>query len=117
MKIAMMESADRYGEAVAHLASHRVRLCKFDVMGIARASTANKTRLGGNKSQMIAVALAHRLADNGHRLAAIWASRWEAVLSIWLPFLRVRPGLTKLNQPCSEGVFQRLGSRRGQLVL
>ena len=109
VKLTMMEPTDRNGEAVADLPPHRPLLGKFDVMGIGRGATADETGLGGDKSQMIAVALAHRLADDGHRLGASWASRWEAVRSIWLPWVRVASRLAKLSQPCSEGVFERLG--------
>src|SRR6185312_12638096 len=42
MKLAMMESADRDGKAVAHLAPHCPGLCKFDVVGVGRAPTANQ---------------------------------------------------------------------------
>src|SRR6185312_2580577 len=69
MKFPMMEPADGDGESVAHLASHGLWFCELDVVSIRRASSTDETGLGGNKSQMIAVALAYGLRDDGHRLA------------------------------------------------
>ena len=73
VKLAMMEPANRDGEAVADLASHCSLFGKPDVVRIRRGATADETGLGGDKAQMVAVALAHRLSDDGHRLGARWA--------------------------------------------
>src|SRR5262245_58505640 len=70
MKLPMVQPADRDGEAVADLPPHRPLLDKFEMVGIAGDATADETRLGRDKSQVVAVALAHRLADHSHRLAA-----------------------------------------------
>ena len=72
VKLPMMEPADRDGEAVADLASHGSLFGKLDVVRIRRGATADETGLGGDKSQMVAVALANRLSDDGHRLSARW---------------------------------------------
>ena len=117
MKLAMMESADRDGEAVAHLASHCPRLCKLDVVGIGRASTADETRLGSNKSQMIAVALSHRLTDDGDGFGPTVAS-WRAVIGhIRFAGIIVGCRFSEASKPHSEGAFQGLGVCAGQLVL
>jgi hypothetical protein len=68
MKFAMMEPANRDGMSVADLSTHRTLLRKPDVVGIRRGSAANQTRLRGHKSQMVAIALAHRFADGNDTL-------------------------------------------------
>ena len=70
VKLAMMQPADREGEAVADLPPHRPLLGKFGMVGIAGNATADETGLGSNEPQLIAVALAHRLADDSHLLGA-----------------------------------------------
>jgi hypothetical protein len=62
----MVQSANGYGEPVADLASHGAVLRKFDVVRIRRGSAADQTRLSGHKSQMVAVALAHRFSDGNN---------------------------------------------------
>jgi hypothetical protein len=62
VRVAMVQSANGNGELVADLAPHRPLLCELDVVGIRGRSTADETRLSGHKSQMVAVAFAHRFA-------------------------------------------------------
>ena len=64
MKLAVVESADRYSKLVADLKSHRTLLSKFDVVGVGRGSAADQTRLRGDKSQVAAVPLPYRLVDD-----------------------------------------------------
>jgi hypothetical protein len=45
MQVAMVITAQRHGELIAHLATERTRLCKFEVMRIGRRAPAHKTRL------------------------------------------------------------------------
>ena len=68
VQLTVMQPANRNSELVAHLASHRPLLSKFEVVGIRRGSAADQTRLSGHKSQMVAVALAHRFADDSDGL-------------------------------------------------
>jgi hypothetical protein len=64
----MVQPANGHGEPVADLASHRPLLRELDVVRIRWGPPTDQTRLGGNKSQMVAVALAHRLADGNDPL-------------------------------------------------
>ena len=63
VQFAMVQSANRNGELVADLASHRPLLRELDVVGIRRGPSADETRLRRHKSQMVAVSLAYRFAD------------------------------------------------------
>ena len=45
MQIAMVVAAQRHGELVAHLATERARLCKFEVVRIAGRASAHKAGL------------------------------------------------------------------------
>src|SRR5579871_6015232 len=63
VQFTMVQPADGNGEFVADLPPHRPLLGKFDVMGVRRAPPTDEARLRGHKSQMVAIALAYRLAD------------------------------------------------------
>jgi len=117
VNLAMMEPTDRDRKAVAHLSSHRARFCKFDVVSIGRTPTANKTRLGRDKSQMIAVALSDWLTDNGDGLGPRVAS-WRA-LSVPIRFAGIIAGcrFSEASKPHGESAFQSLGIGAGELVL
>ena len=51
-----MQKAERHGEFIADLRSHRPRLRKAEVMGMRGCSATDDTGLGGNESQMIDIA-------------------------------------------------------------
>src|SRR5579883_2350371 len=68
MQLAVMKPAKGNREAVTDFPPHRALFCKFEVVGIRRGSTTRQTGLGGNKLQMMAIALAHGLADDGDGL-------------------------------------------------
>jgi hypothetical protein len=61
VELAMVSAAKRDGELVADLTSKRTGLCKAQVMGIARFSATDQTRLIGDISDMLAVARPSRL--------------------------------------------------------
>src|SRR5690349_10484098 len=83
VKLTMMEPTDRNGKAVAHFAAHCSRLCKLDVVSIRRTPTADETRLRCDKAQVPAVALSHRLADDGNGLGPPGTSRRTVIGPIW----------------------------------
>src|SRR5262249_27810156 len=64
MELAVVQPANRDGEAVANSASHRPLLGKLDVVGIGGGAAADQARLSGNKLEVFAVALTHRFADD-----------------------------------------------------
>ena len=66
----MVQPADGNGELVADFPPHRPLLGKLDVVGIRRGPPADETRLRGHKPQMVAIAFAHRFADDGDGLFA-----------------------------------------------
>ena len=66
----MMQSTNWNGEPVADLTSHRRQFGKLDVVRIRRRPSADQTRLGGHKPDMVAIALAHRLADDRDAVGA-----------------------------------------------
>jgi hypothetical protein len=70
VELTMMQPADRDGEAVAHLPRQRPRLRELDVMGIRGGAAADQARLGGDKFQMPAIAVADRFADNRNGFGA-----------------------------------------------
>jgi hypothetical protein len=45
VQVTMVIAAQRHGELVAHLATERARLCKFEVVRIARRASAHKAGL------------------------------------------------------------------------
>jgi hypothetical protein len=55
MQRAVMQEAERHGELVADLGSHRSRLGKAEVMGMRGCSATEDTGLGGNELQMLGV--------------------------------------------------------------
>ena len=67
MVVPMMGSAQRYGEFVADLASHRAGLGEPQMVGVRRASPANQARLRGHELEMRLVTMPAGLAD--HKLA------------------------------------------------
>ena len=60
---AMMQSAQRHGELVAHPAPERRGLSKPEMMGIRRSPTAEQARLQCYELEVIAVAVAPRFAQ------------------------------------------------------
>jgi hypothetical protein len=66
VKLTMVQPADRDGELVADLSTHRALLCKFDVMGIRWGPSAKKARLRSDKPQVVSIAFSDRLADDGN---------------------------------------------------
>src|SRR4029079_13935268 len=70
MEFAMMQPANGNGEFIAHLASHGPLLCEFNVVSIGWCAAAAQTGLRSHEFQMLAVTLAHWLADDNHRLSA-----------------------------------------------
>ena len=65
MELAVVQPANRDGEAVANSSSHRPLLGKLDVVGIGGGAAADEARLSGHILEVFAVALAHRFADDG----------------------------------------------------
>ena len=63
MVVAVMGSAQRYGELVADLAPHRAGLSEPQMVGVSGASPANQTGLRCDKFEMGFVAMPTRLAD------------------------------------------------------
>ena len=49
MQFAVMQSAKRDSVLVAHLASHRMLLSEFDVVGVRRAPSAGQTGMGSHE--------------------------------------------------------------------
>jgi hypothetical protein len=75
MIVPVMRSAQRYGELITYLASHRAGLSEAQMVGVCGASPANQTGLRGNVFEMCFIAMPTRLAD--HQLALLdfdWAS-------------------------------------------
>ena len=60
VQLPMMQPADRDREAVAHFPPHRPLLRELDVMGIRRGAAADEAGLGGDKFQMLAIAVRPR---------------------------------------------------------
>ena len=115
----MVKPANRHGEAVADLTSHRPLRCELDVMRIRRGATTNETRLGGHKPQVVAIALTNWLADERDRVrsgsllpaadgsirAADRTRRRSRVAEVGQPF-----GEGRFHRPrirCKETVFER----------
>jgi hypothetical protein len=61
--VAVMGSAQGYGELVAYLAAHRTELSEPEMVGISGASSADKTGLRCHEFEVGFVAMATRLAD------------------------------------------------------
>jgi hypothetical protein len=62
VKFAVMDTAERYGEFIAHLAPHGARLCEAEMVRIRRASSADQAGLRGDEGPMILVSFAPGLA-------------------------------------------------------
>ena len=84
-----MGSAQRYGELVAHLESHRAGLGEPQMVGVGGASPANQTRLRCNELEMAFIAMPTRLADRELALLDFGGSsvclkicrRWHGIIS------------------------------------
>jgi hypothetical protein len=63
MVVPVMRSAQRYGELVADLASHRAGLSEPQMVCISGASPADQTRLRRHELEMSFIAMPTRLAD------------------------------------------------------
>jgi hypothetical protein len=68
MEFAMVQPADRDGEAVTDPPAHRPLLSKLDVVGIRRGAAADETWVSGHKPQMEAIAFADGLANDSDLL-------------------------------------------------
>jgi hypothetical protein len=79
--LAMVNTAERHRELVAHFAAERARLRRAKVMGIRGLAATNKAGLRGNKLTMCFVADAPRFADRKHAFVntAPEAADWVAV--------------------------------------
>jgi hypothetical protein len=58
-----MGSAQRYGELVADLSSHRARLSETQMVGVGGTPPANQTGLRGNELEVRFIAMPARLAN------------------------------------------------------
>src|SRR5215471_19557299 len=70
MKLAMMDSANRDGELVAHSVSKPTRLGKREVMRIRRHAATHKTRLPQYELPVVLIAKADRFAQSADHPAA-----------------------------------------------
>ena len=61
MDLAMMASAQRHGELIAHLAAERAMLREAQMMGVCRPAAANQARLFGHEPDVLLVTKAARL--------------------------------------------------------
>ena len=117
VEFTVVEPANGNGEPVADLPPHRALLGKLDVVGIRRCSAADQTGLRGHELEMFAIALTHRLADDGDGLFAGIDPQWLVATSI-----RIRvcgcDGLQflELAQLCREGGFNCFGIGLRELV-
>src|SRR6516225_3198838 len=111
VQLAMVQPADRDGEAVADLAPHRPLLRKLEVVGVRGAPAADETPLRSHEPEMVAIALANRLADGRRSLSLRFGPHGFAVRAIGLPDLwsRYWGGLPKPAQPGFKGRLDRLG--------
>jgi|SRR6516164_8471698 len=69
MHLAVMDTAKRDHEFIAHFATQRTWLHEAQVVGIGMFPPANQTRLFGNKSQMLFIAMPTRLGNRKKALA------------------------------------------------
>ena len=70
MQLAMMDSADRHDELVAHAASERAGLCKGQVMRIGGHAAAHKARLPQHEFPVVLIAQANRFTQSMDHVAA-----------------------------------------------
>ena len=113
----MMQPANGNGEFIAHLASHGPLLCELNVVSVGWRAAADETRLRSHEFKMFAITLAHRLADDNHRLSAWFVPLRSAVMvrgPLTLQF-ESRRGLTELLGV--KSVLDGLGIGSGELVL
>ena len=80
MEFAVMQPAKGDGEPIADLAPHRPLLGELDVMRIAWRAAADETRLRRHEFQVFTVTLPHWLADEKHRLSALFDRLQSAVM-------------------------------------
>jgi hypothetical protein len=105
----MMQPADRNGEAVAHFPPQRPLLREFDVVGIRRGASADQARLGGDKFQMLAIAVADRFADHRNGVGpALGPLRLTMVTRFLALGKQGWSRLAELAQPGFKGGFDRL---------
>src|SRR6266480_6893596 len=71
MQLAMMDSADRNGELVAHASSECTRLCKREVMRIRGDAATHKAGLPEHEPAVLLIAQSNRFAQSTHCAAAI----------------------------------------------
>ena len=64
MQLAMMDSADRNGELVAHPSSECTRLCKREVMWIGWDAAAHKAGLSEHEPAVLLIAQPNRFAQS-----------------------------------------------------
>ena len=114
-----MQTANRDGEPVADFSSDRPLFGKLDVMGIGRTAAADEAGLMGHEAQMVAIALARRLAYDGD-----FRGGWLGALSLgflrvrFLGLISVRRGVVaKLAEPRHKASFDRLAIGGRKLVL
>ena len=97
VQLAMVQPADRDGEAVADLAPHRPLLGKPEVVGVRGAPAADETPLSSHEPEMVAIALPHRLANGRRRLSLRFGPHGFAVraiglLDLWSRYWGASPG-------------------------
>ena len=68
MNLAVVTSAQRHYEFIAHLAAERWTLRKAHVVGVRWLAAADQARLFGNEADVIAVANPPRLREGQHAL-------------------------------------------------
>ena len=119
VELAMVQPAEGDGKAVADSPAQRPLLGKLDVVGIGGAAPADQARLRGHQPQMVAIALTHRLANDGNFIRASFAPPRLAAMAVRLVLrgLRRLPCLAGLGKPEGAGAFNRLGISRRELVL
>jgi hypothetical protein len=88
MEVPVMDSAQRYGELVAHLARHRAGLGEPQMVGVCGASSTDQTGLRGNELEVGFVAESTGLANHkytfvdlpGRVIVNVYRSRRELVI-------------------------------------
>ena len=119
MELAVVQPAKGDGEAVADLAPHRPPLGKLDVMGIGGTAAADEAGLMGHEAQMVAIALAHRLTNDGDNRMGWFGAPSTRLLHVrFLGLGAVFYGaLAKLAEPRHKASFDRLAIGGRKLVL
>src|ERR1700679_4133489 len=93
MNLAMMATAQWYGEFIAHLAAERWALREAQVVSVRWQAAADQTRLLGNEPDVIAVANPPRLRESKHALVNSFGAPLPSPAKgnarrPWLPTLR-----------------------------